>query len=99
MLSLPDTYRPFAIDMRGFGDTEPKAVDATRGLRDYADDLAATMAALGLEAAHLVGWSMGGGVVMQLLRDNMPVSDKTTGGINNGRPDSIDVLMKGKKLK
>lgn len=70
MLALPDTYRPFAIDMRGFGDTEPKPVDATRGLRDYADDLVATMAALGLESAHLVGWSMGGGVVMQLLRDN-----------------------------
>ncbi|TCO50680.1 alpha/beta hydrolase [Actinocrispum wychmicini] len=70
MVDLPDTYRPFAVDLRGFGDTEPKPVDATRGLRDFADDVAATIGALGLESAHLVGWSLGGGVVMQVLRDN-----------------------------
>jgi pimeloyl-ACP methyl ester carboxylesterase len=44
-------------------------VDATRGVRDYADDLAATIAALGLTSVHLVGWSMGGGVVLQYLVD------------------------------
>jgi pimeloyl-ACP methyl ester carboxylesterase len=61
MLALPEQYRPLAIDLRGFGDTDPKPVDATRGLRDYADDLAAVIAALGLSPVHLVGWSMGGG--------------------------------------
>jgi pimeloyl-ACP methyl ester carboxylesterase len=69
MLALPAGYRPLAVDLRGFGDTDPEPVDATRGLRDYADDVAATLAALEVESAHLVGWSMGGGVVMQLLRD------------------------------
>ena len=44
-------------------------MDATRGLRDYADDLAAAIEALGLDAVHLVGWSMGGGVVLQYLAD------------------------------
>ena len=44
-------------------------MDATRGLRDCADDLAATIEALGLAAVHLVGWSMGGGVVLQYLAD------------------------------
>ncbi len=39
MLALPDGYRPLAMDLRGFGDTDPEPVDATRGLRDYADDL------------------------------------------------------------
>lgn len=66
MLDLPDGYRPLAVDLRGFGDTDPEPVDATRGLRDYADDLVA----LGLGPAHLVGWSMGGGVVLQSLRDH-----------------------------
>jgi pimeloyl-ACP methyl ester carboxylesterase len=67
MLALPESYRPLAIDLRGFGDTDPEPVDATRGLRDYADDLAAAVDAL--ESVHLVGWSMGGGVVLQYLVD------------------------------
>jgi pimeloyl-ACP methyl ester carboxylesterase len=67
MLALPDGYRPLAMDLRGFGDTDPEPVDATRGLRDYADDLAALMDALELTSVHLVGWSMGGGVLMQYL--------------------------------
>src|SRR5205814_8941390 len=50
-------------------DTDPEPVDATRVLRDYADDLAAVIDALGLAAVHLVGWSMGGGVVLQYLVD------------------------------
>jgi len=69
MLALPESYRPLAIDMRGFGDTDPEPVDATRGLRDYADDLAAVIHTLGLESVHLIGWSMGGGVVLQYLVD------------------------------
>src|SRR6516164_4336569 len=69
MLALPGTYRPLAVDLRGFGDTDPEPVDATRGLRDYADDLGAAIDALGLEPVHLIGWSMGGGVVLQYLAD------------------------------
>ena len=69
MLALPEPYRPLAMDLRGFGDTDPEPVDATRGLRDYADDLAAAIEALGLDSVHLVGWSMGGGVVLQYLVD------------------------------
>jgi pimeloyl-ACP methyl ester carboxylesterase len=69
MLALPERYRPLAIDLRGFGDTDPEPVDATRGLRDYADDLAAVIDALSLPLVHLVGWSMGGGVVLQYLAD------------------------------
>src|SRR6516225_357750 len=33
MLALPEPYRPLAIDLRGFGETDPEPVDATRGLR------------------------------------------------------------------
>ncbi|WP_293696327.1 alpha/beta hydrolase [uncultured Agrococcus sp.] len=59
----------YAIDLRGFGESEALAVDASRGLRDFADDVAAVMDALGIATAHLVGWSMGGGVIAQLLID------------------------------
>ncbi len=34
----PERYRLIAPDMRGFGDTERVPIDATRGLRDWADD-------------------------------------------------------------
>lgn len=70
LTTLPAPYRPLAVDLRGFGGTDPLPVDATRGLRDYADDLAELLTALGIERAHLVGWSMGGGVVTQFLRDH-----------------------------
>ena len=69
MLALPETFRPLAIDLRGFGDTDHEPVDATRGVRDFSDDLAAAIEALGLNSVHLVGWSMGGGVVLQYLVD------------------------------
>ena len=57
MLALPDGCRPLAVDLRGFGETDPEPVDATRGLGDYADDLAAVIEALDLTSVHLVGWS------------------------------------------
>lgn len=70
LLALPEGFRGLAPDLRGFGDTEPLPIDATRGLRDFADDLALLVDALGLERVHLVGWSMGGGVVLQYVLDH-----------------------------
>lgn len=69
MLKLPETVRPIAVDLRGFGDSETKAVDATRGVSDWSDDLHTTLQELGIGTAHLVGWSLGGGVVMQYALD------------------------------
>jgi pimeloyl-ACP methyl ester carboxylesterase len=69
LLSLEPRRRPLAVDLRGFGGTDPLPVDARRGVRDWADDLAALVAALGLERVHLVGWSMGAAVVLQHLLD------------------------------
>jgi pimeloyl-ACP methyl ester carboxylesterase len=70
LLTIPPRWRPLAVDLRGFGGTEPLPVDARRGVRDWSDDLAALVDALGLERVHLVGWSMGGGVVLQHLLDH-----------------------------
>jgi len=69
LLHLPEGFRGIAPDLRGFGDSETKPVDASRGLRDFSDDLAGLLDTLRTGPAHVVGWSMGGGVVMQLLLD------------------------------
>lgn len=69
MLALPAGYRGIAPDLRGFGWTEDKPIDSTRGLRDLSDDVAALLDVLGLEKAHFVGWSMGAGVLYRFVTD------------------------------
>lgn len=58
-------YHVYAPDMRGYGDTQTLPVDATRGACDFADDLASFVQALKLPPFHLLGWSLGGNIVMQ----------------------------------
>ncbi len=74
MLALPSDLRVIAIDLRGFGDSEVAPIDATRGVRDFSDDIAAALRALDIETAHFVGWSMGGGIVMQYALDHNVLS-------------------------
>ena len=72
MLALAATgrYQVYAPDMRGYGDSETLPVDATRALRDYSDDLYSLVQALGLSSLHLLGWSLGGNIVMQYAIDH-----------------------------
>lgn len=76
MLALPDHMAAYAIDLRGFGGSEAAPVDASRGVRDFSDDVYSVVNELGLEPVHLVGWSMGGGVAMQYALDH-PVASLT----------------------
>jgi pimeloyl-ACP methyl ester carboxylesterase len=74
----PARYRLLAPDMRGFGDTERVPLDATRGLRDWADDTAALLHALQItRAPHLAGWSTGGAAVAAYASDHGPVASLT----------------------
>ncbi|MFC6666897.1 alpha/beta fold hydrolase [Deinococcus radiopugnans] len=107
MDSLPGDIHAVAPDLRGYGDTEARPIDATRGLRDWADDVLALLDALEWEGAHLLGWSMGGGVVMQVAlsapeRANSltlvaPVSPYGFGGTHgeNGTPNAPDFAGSG----
>ncbi|ALJ21508.1 alpha/beta fold hydrolase [Microbacterium sp. No. 7] len=99
MQDLPRDLRVIAIDLRGFGGTDRLPIDATRGVRDFSDDVHAALQALGIPAAHLVGWSMGGGVVMQYALDHpvlsltlqAPVSPYGFGGTRrDGTPLTAD---------
>ncbi len=70
LAALPPGYRGIAPDLRGFGDSETKPLDATQGLGDFSDDVHALALALGLEEFHLVGWSAGGSVAMRYTMDH-----------------------------
>ncbi len=77
MPGAPKTYRLIAPDMRGFGDTERVPINATRGLRDWADDTYSLMRALGIERpVHLVGWSTAGAAIASYAQDR-PVASLT----------------------
>lgn len=70
MRDLPGDLRVIALDLRGFGSSEHAPIDATRGVRDFSDDVAITLHALGIPSAHLVGWALGGAVAMQYALDH-----------------------------
>ncbi|EDM79337.1 hypothetical protein PPSIR1_02251 [Plesiocystis pacifica SIR-1] len=72
---LARDYYVIAPDMRGYGKSQLEAIDATRGMADMSDDFAALLAHpdLGLAAdakVHVVGWSVGGNVALQLALDH-----------------------------
>jgi pimeloyl-ACP methyl ester carboxylesterase len=67
MLALPAGFRTVAPDLRGYGDTEDRPVDATRGCMDWVDDLLGLMDVLGYARFHVAGHSLGGSVVWALL--------------------------------
>jgi len=74
MAVLGERWHCAAPDLRGFGRSQRAPVDARRGVRDFADDLHALLAETGLlpdgQRVHLLGWSLGGGVVMQYAIDH-----------------------------
>lgn len=69
MAALPE-YHIVAPDHRGYGASEARRADATRGLRDYSDDLEALVRALGWDRFYLLGWSLGGNIAMQYAIDH-----------------------------
>jgi pimeloyl-ACP methyl ester carboxylesterase len=105
MPDAPEGLRLIAPDMRGFGDTERVPIDATRGLRDWADDTAALLAVLGItRPVHLAGWSTGGAAIAAFAADRPvasltfidPVSPYGYGGVRrDGSPCCPDFAGSG----
>jgi len=77
MAAAPSRYRMIAPDSRGFGDSERRPIDGTRGLRDWADDAHSLLGDLGVERPpHVVGWSTGGAAIAAYAMDR-PVASMT----------------------
>ena len=76
MPSLEDRYDVVVPDMRCFGHSEARPIDATRGYRDWSDDVHAFCKAIGWERFILLGWSMGGDVAMQFVTDHPGMAEK-----------------------
>jgi len=60
---LPNDVHVYAVDLRGFGDST--YVEPVLSLKDLADDIYLWMNAKGIEKASMLGWSLGGGVVLE----------------------------------
>ena len=61
MLALAEQgFRSLAPDLRGYGWTEDRLIDSTRGYREWADDVISLLDTLGVDRVHLVAWSMPG---------------------------------------
>ncbi|THF67841.1 alpha/beta hydrolase [Deinococcus sp. Arct2-2] len=107
MASVPPSWHVVAPDLRGYGHTEAAPIDAVRGVRDWADDLDALLDALNWPDADVLGWSMGGGVALQLAVQSTrrvrsltlvaPVSPYGFGGTHGaeGTPNSPDFAGSG----
>ena len=64
-LQLAEHYDVAAPDLNGFGDTQASPVNSPTALTDWAEDIDAFAQALGFDRFALLGWSLGGGVVMR----------------------------------
>lgn len=67
---LSGEFHVIAPDLRGYGFTEKLPIDATSGLKIWSEDIRSFIEALNIgKKPHLLGWSMGGGVVLQYAID------------------------------
>lgn len=67
MEALESDYKVYAVDMRGFGDSSYNS--ELNSLHDFSIDIQLWVKALDLTDFTILGWSTGGGVVLELAAD------------------------------
>ncbi|MBM7551242.1 alpha/beta fold hydrolase [Thalassobacillus pellis] len=67
MDQLPPAYTVYAIDLRGYG--KSTYLTPIQSIGDFSEDIKLWMDELGIKTTHVMGWSNGGGVAMQLAAD------------------------------
>ena len=104
---LRNDFHLILPDLRGYGHSERKLIDARRGAGDWVDDLFAMLDALDIDSCHLLGWSLGGAVAMSAALQEpgrvhsllllAPVSPFGYGGSSDleGNPNAADFAGSG----
>lgn len=67
MEELSKNYRVIAPDLRGYGNSSYKK--PVQKISDFAEDIKEFVIKLNLNDIYILGWSLGGGVVMEFLAD------------------------------
>lgn len=65
---LPKDIRVIAPDLRGYGDSS--YYRRISSMQDFAEDMALFMDAKEIKAAYVIGWSLGGGVALELAANH-----------------------------
>ncbi len=73
---LENKYDIVVPDLRCFGHSEDKPILATRGYRDWSDDIFVFCNDIGWKEFYLLGWSMGGDIAMQFTVDHREMVKK-----------------------
>lgn len=66
---LAADFNLIAPDLRGYGKTEDLLIDATKGFSDQAEDVICLLDSIDINKFHVIGHSMGGGVIYGLLNN------------------------------
>lgn len=85
-------YRVISFDLRGHGASDKPA--GPYSIAQFADDAAGLLRGMGIDAAHVVGISLGGAVAFQLALDH-PALVKSLTVVNSG-PDATVHTLKEK---
>ncbi len=67
MEKLESHFKMIAVDLRGFGDSS--YINEINSLHDFALDVIDLLDALHVETCDLLGWSTGGGIVLEMAAD------------------------------
>lgn len=74
MERLEDNYRVYAMDLPGFGDSTYNRT--LESLHDFSRDVSGFVDALSLRDVNVVGWSTGGGIILESAADHPEVYSK-----------------------
>lgn len=95
---LAETRQVIAVELQGHGRTAD--IDRPLSMEQMADDVAALMAEIGVEQADIFGYSLGGGVAMQIAMRHPEVVRKlvvasityNSEGLHPGMMDMLDTI-------
>lgn len=96
---LSDDHRVVAVDSRGHGASDVRAVDRPVA-ETHAHDIAALLEELGLEDVVLVGHALGGMSALQFLVDHPEVRDRRVKGcvLLGTVPSTVELDRNGRRL-